>query len=108
MLRHPIIAFQSRLPSSLPVSLSQEDFLHPARRHAGFVLRVRLALGSGALGGRAAGRGALRGAQVVHQRDAVLATEVNKLDLPDAAVKVDTWKGRGHSNDTSEGGRRNI
>ena len=52
---------------------------------------------AGALGGRAAGRGALWGAQVVHQRDAVLPTEVNKLDLSDTAVKVDTCKGRGHS-----------
>lgn len=70
--------------------LSQKDFLHPACSNAGFVLGVRLTLGSGALGGRAAGRGALWGAQVVHQRDAVLPTEVNKLDLSDTAVKVDT------------------
>lgn len=70
--------------------LSQKDFLHPASSDAGFVLRVRLALGSRALGGRAAGRGALWGAQVVHQREAILPTEVNELDLSDAAVKVDT------------------
>lgn len=78
--------------------LSQKDFLHPARSDTGFVLRVRLALGCRALGGRAAGRGALWGAQVVHQRDAILPAEVNELDLSDAAVKVDTCKGRGNSN----------
>lgn len=90
-----------------PSPLSQKDFLHPARSDTGFVLGVGLALGSGALGGRAAGRGALWGAQVVHQREAILPTEVNELDLSDAAVKVDTCKGRGNSNDMRDTVRRN-
>lgn len=34
----------------------------------------------------------------MHQRDAILPAEVNELDLSDAAVKVDTCKGRGDSN----------
>lgn len=97
MLHCSIIALQISFLSHPPL-LSQEDFLHPASSDAGFVLRVRLTLGSGALGGRAAGRGALWGAQVVHEREAILPTEVNKLDLPDAAVEVDTCQGRGNSN----------
>ena len=36
----------------------------------------------------------------MHQREAVLPTEVNELDLSDAAVEVDTCKGRGDSNST--------
>lgn len=60
------------------------------RSDAGLILRVGLALGSGALGGRAEGRGALWGAQVVHQREPILPTEVNEFDLSDAAVKVHT------------------
>lgn len=65
------------------------------RSDAGLILGVRLALGSGALGGRAEGRGALWGAQVVHQREPILPTEVNELDLSDAAVKVHTCEGQG-------------
>lgn len=43
----------------------------------------------------------------MHQREAILPTEVNKLDLSDAAVKVDTCKGRGNSNDMRDTVRRN-
>lgn len=51
-------------------------------------------MGSGALRGGAAGGRAFWGAQIVHQRQAVLPTEVNKFDLSDTAVEVDTWKGK--------------
>lgn len=43
----------------------------------------------------------------MHQREAILPTEVNELDLSDAAVKVDTCKGRGNSNDVRDTVPRN-
>lgn len=60
-------------------ALSQQHPLQAVRRNAVLVLRVGVALRVGA-----AGRRALRGAQVVHERQPVLPAEVHKLDLAHA------------------------
>lgn len=68
----------------LPVPpLSQQDPLKAVGWHAVLVLGVGVALGVGA-----AGRGALGGAQVVHEGQTVLAAEVHKLDVAHAGVKI--------------------
>lgn len=61
------------------VVLSQKHPLQAVGRHAALVLRLCVALGVGA-----AGRGALRRAQVVHEGQPVLSTEVHKLNLAHA------------------------
>lgn len=71
-----------------PVALSQKHPLEAVRRHAALVLRLCVALWVGA-----AGWGALRGAQVVHERQSIFPTEVHKFDVADAWVKVDAcWR----------------
>lgn len=71
-----------------PVALSQKHPLEAVCRHAALVLRLRVALWVGA-----AGWGALRGAQVVHERQSIFPTEVHKFNVADAWVKVDAcWK----------------
>lgn len=42
------------------------------------------------MGGRAAGGGALWRAQIVHEGETVLPTEVHKLNLSDTTVKIDS------------------
>lgn len=74
------------------LSSAKENLLHSVCSNASFVLRVRLALGRRAVrGGAARGRAFWR-TQVVHQWEAVLPTEVHKLDLSNTAVEVDSWK----------------
>ena len=63
--------------------LSQQHPLQAVRGHADLVLGLGVALRVGA-----AGRRALRGAQVVHQGQAVLPAEVHELDVAHARVKV--------------------
>lgn len=76
---------------------TKKNLLHSVCGNTSFVLRVRLALGCGAVrDGTARGRAFWR-TQVVHQREAVLPTEVHKFNLSDTAVKVDSWREGGVS-----------
>lgn len=59
--------------------LTQQDPLEAVCRDAVLLLRLCVALRVGA-----AGRSALRGAQVVHEGQPVLSTEVNEFDLSHA------------------------
>lgn len=68
--------------------LSQKNSLQTVSGHAALVLRLRRI----ALWVRAAGRGALWGAQVVHEGQPVLPAEVHKFDLAHTWVKVDAWR----------------
>lgn len=68
-------------------ALSQQHPLQAVRRNAVLVLGVRVALRVGA-----ARRRALRGAQVVHERQPVLPAEVHELDLAHARVEVDACR----------------
>ncbi len=43
------------------------------------------------------GRGAFWGAQVVHQGQAILPTEIHKLDVTNAWVEVNTWEWGGET-----------
>lgn len=81
-------------------ALAQEDPLEAVRRHAVLLLRLGVALRVGAAGG-----GALRGAQVVHERQSVLPTEVHELNVADARVKVDACWGKGKQKDNKSAGR---
>lgn len=71
-------------------ALSQQHPLQAVRRNAVLVLGVRVALRVGA-----ARRRALRGAQVVHERQPVLPAEVYELDLAHARVEVDACREKG-------------
>ena len=71
---------------SLRVALSQKHPLKAVGGHAVLLLGLRVALRVGA-----AGRGALGGAQVVHQGQPVLPTEVNEFDVAHTRIKVHTW-----------------
>lgn len=71
----------------LPVILSQKHPLQAVNGHAAVILRVCIALGVGA-----AGRGALWGAQVVHEGQPVLSTEVHKFNLAHTWIKVHAWR----------------
>lgn len=51
----------------------------------------------------AAGRGTLRGTEVMHERQAVLPTEIHKLDVPHTWVEVNTW--RAWCGEVSRGGQ---
>jgi len=75
-----------RVRGSSSSTLSQKHPLQAVGGHAALVLRLGVALGVGA-----AGRGALWGAQVVHEGQPVLPTEVHKLDLAHPRIKVDAW-----------------
>lgn len=66
--------------------LSQKHPLQPVSRHAVLILGLGVALRVGA-----AGRGALRGAQVVHEGQPILPTEVHKFDLAHTRIEVDAW-----------------
>lgn len=68
-------------------ALSQQHPLQAVRRNAVLVLGVCVALRVGA-----ARRRALRGAQVVHERQPVLPAEVHELDLAHARVEVDACR----------------
>lgn len=72
---------------SIWVILSQKHPLQAVSGHAALVFRLCVALGVGAAGG-----GALWRAQVVHEGQPVLPTEVHKLNLAHAWVKVDAWR----------------
>lgn len=71
----------------LHVVLSQKHPLQAVSGHAALVLRLGIALGVGT-----AGRGTLWRAQVVHEGQPVLPTEVHKFDLAHTWIKVDAWK----------------
>lgn len=69
---------------------TKKNFLHPVCSNAGFIFWVRLTLGCGAVRGRAAGGGAFWRTQIVHEGEAILPTEVHKLNLSDTTVKIDS------------------
>lgn len=69
-------------------ALSQQHSLQPIGRDALVVVRVCVTLRVGA-----AGRGAFWGAQVVHERQPVLPTEIHKPDVAHARVEVHTCRG---------------
>lgn len=70
----------------LHVQSSQKDPLEPVGGNPVLVLRLGVALRVGAAGGAALG-----GAQVVHEGQPVLPTEVDKFDVAHARVEVHTW-----------------
>lgn len=80
-----------RVGRRLRVALSQKHPLQAVSGHAALILRLGVALRVGA-----ARRGALRGAQVVHERQPILSTEVHKFDLANTRIKVDSCGGEEH------------
>lgn len=72
-------------------ALSQKHPLQAVSGHAALILGLGVALRVGA-----ARRGALWGAQVVHERQPILSTEVHKFDLANTRIEVHACGGEEH------------